>query len=437
MPRYVLTLDSIHIHLPRIYIPTKSVAHTTFNMRLIQFFDNGDYCLTSRPSEISPEPLDDKPFYGILSHRWGPAGDEITFQELMDGKRRSIRESDLARVGFRKLQFCQQRAAKEGLRYFWIDTCCINKQDQSELSYALNSMFHWYKQALRCYVYMSDVACTTGGEAVQNMTFENSQWFKRGWTLQELIAPTSVVFYSGEGTYIGSKRSLEKEIHQITKIPVKALRDSSSLGTFSAEERFKWTHGRKTTRPEDMAYCLLGIYDVWMTPIYADGDWQTLKSRAIEKLKSEIKDKRGKEEVVVIGGASWSDLSAISDHRLPELDQDIREYTAWLLQQGYSPTTSHLTETSTNAGRKMRELLGKYDVDYNDDSGLHGRITTWQEPWSRFLHQKSSFERVRGFLDNRWWIGNGSEDCHTGIMAAKTLMGLILWRDIKDLRQSL
>jgi hypothetical protein len=82
----------------------------------------------------------------------------------------------------------------------------------------------------------------------------------------------------------------------------------------------------------------------------------------------------------------------------------------------------------------MRELLGKYDVDYNDDSGLYGRITTWQEPWSRFLHQKSRFERVRGFLDNRWWIGNGSEDCHTGIMAAKTLMGLILWRDIKDLR---
>ncbi|CAN9276954.1 unnamed protein product [Alternaria alternata] len=403
-------------------------------MRLIQFFDNGDYCLTSRPSEISPEPLDDKPFYGILSHRWGPAGDEITYQELMDGKRRSIRESDLARVGFRKLQFCQQRAAKEGLRYFWIDTCCINKQDQSELSYALNSMFHWYKQALRCYVYMSDVACTTGGEAIQNMTFENSQWFKRGWTLQELIAPTSVVFYSREGTYIGSKRSLEKEIHQITKIPVKALRDSSSLSTFSAEERFRWTHGRKTTRPEDTAYCLLGIYDVWMTPIYADGDWETLKSRAIEGLKSEIKDKRGKEEVVVIGGASWSDLSAISDHRLPELDQDIREYTAWLLQQGYSPTTSHLTQTSTNAGRKMREMLGKYDVDYNDDSGLHGRITTWQEPWSRFLHQKSSFERVRGFLDNRWWIGNGSEYCHTGIMAAKTLMGLILWRDIKDLR---
>jgi hypothetical protein len=401
-------------------------------MRLLQFFDNGDYCLTSLPSEL---PSEDKPFYGILSHRWGAAGDEITYQELMDGKRRSICESDLGRLGFRKLQFCQQRAAKEGLRYFWIDTCCINKQDQYELSYSLNSMFHWYKQAVRCYVYMSDVSCTMGGEAIQNMTFENSQWFARGWTLQELIAPTSVVFYSREGAYMGSKRSLEEDIHQITKIPVKALRGSSSLSAFSVNERFKWTDGRKATRPEDMAYCLLGIFDVWMTPVYADGDAETLRSRAIEELKSRIKNKEVAEEVVVVGGASWSDLSVISGYRLQELDKEIHEYTHWLLQQGQlGPSPKNLMQMSTNAGLRMRELLRKFDVDYNDDSGLHGRFKTWREPWDRFLHHQSSFERVRGFLDNRWLISNGPEDCHTGIMAAKTLLGLILWRDIKELR---
>lgn len=137
-------------------------------IRLLQFYDNGEYCLTHFPS-------DHKPFYGILSHRWGADGDEITYEELMDGERRSISERDLARGGFRKLQFCQQRAAQEGLRYFWIDTCCINKRDQSELSYALNSIFYWYRQATRCYVYMSDVS-----DFPHNESFTNSEWFTRG-----------------------------------------------------------------------------------------------------------------------------------------------------------------------------------------------------------------------------------------------------------------
>jgi hypothetical protein len=396
-------------------------------MRFLQFFDSGDYCLTSLPSEP-------KPFYGILSHRWGAAGDEISYKELMDGKHRSISKSDLGRLGVRKLQFCQHMAAKEGLRYFWIVTCCINKQDQSELSYALNSMFHWYKQAVRCYVYMSDVSYTKSREPIHNMTFENSQWFARGWTLQELLAPASVVFYSQEETLIGDKRLLEERIHQITKIPVRALRGSSSLSTFSVDERFKWTSGRETTRPEDMAYCLLGIFDVWMTPVYADGDPERLRSKAIKELKSKIEKEEVVEDVIVIGGASWSDLSALADYRLRELDIEIQKYTDWLLQQGQPPTEDRLGRMSADAGLRMREMLRKFGVGYNDDSGLHGRFTTWEEPWGRFLHHQSKFERVRGFLDNRWWIGNGPQDCHTGIMAAKTLLNLILWRDIKDLR---
>jgi hypothetical protein len=396
-------------------------------MRLLQFFDSGDYCLASFPPECTP-------FYGILSHRWGAGGDEITYEELMDGKRRSNSESDRGRLGFRKLQFCQQQAAKEGLRYFWIDTCCINKQDQSELSYALNSMFHWYRQAVRCYVYMSDVSYTKGGDPIQNTSFEKSQWFARGWTLQELLAPASVVFYSREGTLIGDKSLLKEEIHQITKIPVKALRGSSQWNTFSVDERFKWTVGRKTTRPEDTAYCLLGIFDVWMTPIYADGNSEQLRSKAMKELKSKIEKEQVEEEVIVIGGASWSDLSAIGACRLQELDKEIRKYTGWLLQQGQPPTKEGMRQMSADAGLRMREMLGEFGVGYNDDSGLHGRFTTWKEPWGRFLHHRSSFERVRGFLDNRWWVSNGPDDCHTGIMAAKTLLGLILWRDIKDLR---
>jgi hypothetical protein len=394
-------------------------------MRLLEFFDNGDYRLTNVLSKH-------KPFYGILSHRWGPDGEEITYDEVKDGKRRSISESDRGRLGFRKLQFCQQRAADEGLRYFWIDTCCINKQDQPELSHALNSMFYWYRQAIQCYVYMDDVSCTKDGEPVQG--FESSRWFARGWTLQELLAPASVVFYSQQGILIGEKRRAEEKIHQITKIPIKALRMNSSLRTFSVDERFKWTNGRETTRPEDMAYCLLGIFGVRMTPVYADGDPEDLRSQAVKELKSKIEKKEVPENVIVIGGASWSDLSVLGDDRLQELDREIQKYTGWLLQQGQPPTQKNLRQMSADAGLKMRQLLRNFDVDYNDDYGLHGRFTTWEEPWSRFLHQQSSFERVRGFLENRWWIGNGPEHCHTGIMAAKTLLGLILWRDLKNLR---
>ena len=306
-------------------------------MRLLEFFENDDYCLTNF--------MENTPFYGIWSHTWGGApGDEITYEEMMDGTRRSMNDTDLGRLGFRKLQFCQQRAAQEGLRYFWIDTCCINKQDQSELSYALNSMFYWYKKAVRCYVYMSDVAYTMGGEPISTMKFENSQWFTRGWTLQELLAPASVIFYSQHGTNIGDKRLLGENIYQITKIPVKALRESSSLSTFSVDERFRWTDGRETTVPEDMAYCLLGIFGVWMTPVYADGDREWLRSKAVKELKSKIENEEVAEKFIVIGGASWSDLSALGDYRLQELDREIRGYTSWLLQQGQPPTQKNLAQ---------------------------------------------------------------------------------------------
>jgi len=167
------------------------------------------------------------------------------------------------------------------------------------------------------------------------------------------------------------------------------------------DERFRWTDGRETTKPEDIAYCLLGIFDVWMTPVYADGDRERLRSKAIKELKSKIENDEVAEKFIVIGGASWSDLSALSDYRLQELDGEIRRYTGWLLQQGQPPTKKNLAQMSTNAGLKMKELLGKFGVDYNDDYGLHGKFTTWEEPWGRFLHHQSSFERVRGFLENR------------------------------------
>jgi hypothetical protein len=294
-------------------------------------------------------------------------------------------------------------------------------------------MFYWYQQAVRCYVWMNDVS--TSGEGVQSIDFERSEWFRRCWTLQELLAPTSVVFYSREGRRIGDRTSLAQRIHQTTKIPTKALTGKMALSMFSVEEKFSWTRNRQTTLPEDMAYCLVGIFNVRMTPVYADGDREEQGYKAVKELKRLIKKNPTSPSysIVTIGGACWNELLALDDSKLPELDQEIRGYANWLLQQGQPPSPTKLLEMSVNAGSKMRELLSKFDVHYNDDSSLHGRLTTWDEPWNRFLHHQSTFERVRGFLENRWLISIGDEDCYTGIMAAKTLLNLILWRDLEDL----
>jgi hypothetical protein len=151
------------------------------------------------------------------------------------------------KAGYAKVEFCARQSAKDGLKYFWVDTVCIDKTSSAELSEALNSMFRWYREATKCYVYMSDV------DSVES-DFNNSNWFTRGWTLQELIAPKTLQFYASNEQFIGTKASLESRIHAITGIPLDALR-GKELSSFSWEERLSWSNHRVTTRVEDKAYC--------------------------------------------------------------------------------------------------------------------------------------------------------------------------------------
>lgn len=92
----------------------------------------------------------DPPQYAILSHRWGP--DEVTYQDVKNGTLKT--NSD----GYRKLHFCAEQAAQDGLLYFWIDTACIDRANNTELSEAINLMFRWYQNATKCYVYLPDVS---------------------------------------------------------------------------------------------------------------------------------------------------------------------------------------------------------------------------------------------------------------------------------------
>ncbi|KIV89117.1 hypothetical protein PV10_08717 [Exophiala mesophila] len=147
-------------------------------------------------------------------------------------------------------------------------------------------MFRWYRNAAKCYVYLSDVSAPIGKDKDQSqcpweLEFRNSRWFNRGWTLQELLAPSSVEFFSREGEFLGDKKILERQIHEITGIPRSALQ-GFPLSGFSVSERMRWTANRKTLKKEDKAYCLLGIFDVSMSLRYGEGE------KAFDRLESKV-----------------------------------------------------------------------------------------------------------------------------------------------------
>ena len=190
------------------------------------------------------------PRYAILSHTWQD-GQEVIFDDLknlddfkvLDAKRKA---------GYDKIMFCAQQAQRDGLCYFWVDTCCIDKSNNSELSEAIISMFRWYKNAEKCYVYLSDVSVAASDENSETYrrrkpVIRNSRWFTRGWTLQELIAPSSVEFFSKEGERLGDKQSLMPTLHEITGIAIQAL-EGSPMASFGVDERMSWAAGRKTKR---------------------------------------------------------------------------------------------------------------------------------------------------------------------------------------------
>ncbi|KAG9230124.1 heterokaryon incompatibility protein-domain-containing protein [Amylocarpus encephaloides] len=224
---------------------------------------------------------DNIPPYAILSHTWGVDGEEVTFKELIDRTGKN-------KVGYNKIRFCEKQAKSDGLQYFWVDTCCIDKSSSAELTEAINSMFRWYREAAKCYVYLSDVSIHNDNESdhFHQSDFQKSRWFTRGWTLQELIAPVSLEFFSLEGKRIGDKRSTEQQIHQITGIPFQALR-GNPLSNFTIAERFSWAAKRDTKRKEDRAYCLLGLFDISMPLIYGEGE------KSFTRLRDEIEKNSG------------------------------------------------------------------------------------------------------------------------------------------------
>ncbi|KAI1414886.1 HET-domain-containing protein [Hypoxylon sp. FL1857] len=212
--------------------------------------------------------------YAVLSHRWGD--DEVSYHEWLA---RSLRPELRDRHGYHKIQLCCNQAIKDKIDWVWIDTCCIDKTSSQELSEAINSMFRWYRRSTICYAYLYDYKGSESNAA----SLAECEWFFRGWTLQELIAPRIVDFYNKDWQRFGSKSDKDvcKAISEITNIDAEFLL-GADVESASVAKRMSWASKRKTSRTEDVAYCLLGIFDINMPLLYGEGH------KAFHRLQEEI-----------------------------------------------------------------------------------------------------------------------------------------------------
>ncbi|CZR56363.1 uncharacterized protein PAC_06251 [Phialocephala subalpina] len=234
------------------------------------------------------------PPYAILSHTWGKDEDEVSFEDMKPKFRSSQTEK---KYGFEKIKATCQLARNEyNLKYAWIDTCCIDKSSSAELSESINSMFTWYREAVVCFAFLADWE-------PEDQTFTCFKWFTRGWTLQELVASKTIIFYDKTWQARGNKPTHCAEIARISSISEDVLTGQTQLAAVPVAVRLSWAAERTTTREEDIAYSLLGIFDINMPMLYGEG------SKAFLRLQEEIIK-------------NTADMSIFAWKALPETCQD-------------------------------------------------------------------------------------------------------------------
>jgi hypothetical protein len=283
-------------------------------MRLLQRSERGEITLTRN---FVGDAL--VPPYAILSHTWGPDDEEVTFEDMVKG-------TGVEKDGYKKIAHGSEQALQDGLHYFWVDTCCIDKSSSSELSESINSMYAWYKRSKVCYVYLNDVTAIENPPYVlpsdehmeeeeerrlEDSDFAKSRWFTRGWTLQELLAPDNVEFFSKDWTYLGNLKDLLAAVLHITKIDQQALvRDRSyfELRDICVARRMSWAAKRQTSRVEDRAYCLLGIFGVQMPLLYGEGSY------AFVRLQEEVLKRTDEDSILAWNKPSYVALGDDTRH---------------------------------------------------------------------------------------------------------------------------
>lgn len=318
---------------------------------------------------------DKVPEYAILSHRWEEG--EVTFQDWSIAGREK-------KKGYFKIDMACRQAQDHGWKYLWVDTNCIDKSSSAELSEAINSMFSWYQKASICYVYLADVESMP--DKWKNMTDEyvehfcQSKWFTRGWTLQELLAPAKMTFYSKDWSKIASRLTLATIISETTQIETRYLCGDGFFENASIAQKMAWVSQRSTTRIEDMAYCMLGIFDVNMPLLYGEG------SKSFTRLQEEI-------------------IRTSTDHTIFcwTWTSSVPEYWTSLLAP--CPQVFKYSKDFVNAGPVLNEAITSHKRTYKmTNAGLSINLPIVQT-WSYYLGilnaktivSQNSFSRV-GYL---------------------------------------
>lgn len=331
--------------------------------------------------------------YAILSHKWGK--DEVLFADVGRG----IDNSEKA--GYEKIRSCCKQAATHNLDYIWIDTCCIDKSSSAELSEAINSMYPWYQKATICYAYLADVPTNVNTHDL-NSAFAKSKWFERGWTLQELIAPLNLIFYSRDWIEIGTKLTLKDVLAQITGINVGILTGAKELKSASVALRMYWARDRQTSRTEDIAYCLMGLFDVNMPMLYGEG------KKAFIRLQEEIMKHSDDQSLF-----AWTDPDAPADSHcglLADSPSKFRNSANIIPYQGWEPTSPYQI---SNKGLRLELHLNPCggDVyvaalecpvppDYEGFLGIYlKRVSTQEHGYSRVNPQTLCHLSARGSIE--------------------------------------
>ncbi|KAK4454481.1 heterokaryon incompatibility protein-domain-containing protein [Podospora aff. communis PSN243] len=300
--------------------------------------------------------------YAILSHTWGD--EEVTFQDLQADTGASWRR----KKGYAKIKYTCREAKAQGLDWAWIDTCCIDKASSSELSEAINSMYAWYAKSTVCFAYLEDVLDDTDNtHTVVTIipALNASRWFSRGWTLQELIAPPLVLFYSAGWISLGNRRD-HALLLDFTGIPRPVLTHTgqADLDSYSVAQRMSWASRRQTTREEDMAYCLMGIFGINMPLLYGEG------MGAFQRLQEEI-------------------IKQTDDHSLLCWTVDRSDPTAWSLGGALAPSPRNFLaypnvvvahggvgEPSSMTNRGLHIDAPLVPLAFSDTCSLHNYSTT-------------------------------------------------------------
>ncbi|KAF7195872.1 Vegetative incompatibility protein HET-E-1 [Pseudocercospora fuligena] len=231
--------------------------------------------------------------YAILSHTWSidRQQPEFTYDDLINSHERRGQ-------GWQKIEDCCELARDQEIDYIWIDTCCINADNSRELEEAINSMYRFYQQAKVCYAFLSDLHTTS------LVDLAACRWFTRGWTLQELLAPPEVLFYNAQMYPVGTRSDLAEQIAGITNIDKHFLKTSGRIrvDTASIAQRMSWASRRQTTKREDNAYCLMGLFNVSMFLHYGEG-----ACNAFFRLQEQILKKPVDESLFAWSSAKGSD----------------------------------------------------------------------------------------------------------------------------------